>query len=133
MRKITTAFFVLACFSLACSAQDDELAKMSQAYKNGSEQERLKICIEAIDKGIICRGCSVVGMDRLFSTNFSVPDESTKGFDSLHKEIVHFRDQVDQVPSNPHMAAAEKKGWYLAFRYSESGKIVDYHLSNLGK
>lgn len=123
---------------MACSsaADDEQIRKMSEAFKNGSERERIQICIDAIDKKIICQGCSVEGMDRIFSTNFKVPDESTKGFDSLYSGVVHFRDDDTHpvsVEGNAASALPARKGWYLAFKYKKNGSIYDYYLSNTGK
>lgn len=109
---------------------------MSEAFKNGSERERIQICIDAIDRKIICQGCSVESIDRIFSTNFKVPDESTKGFDSLYSGVVHFRDDDTRplkVDDNAASALPARKGWYLAFKYKKNGSIYDYYLSNTGK
>ena len=75
-------------------------------------------------------------MDRIFSTNFKVPDESTKGFDSLYSGVVHFRDDDAHAVKGGDDATSAlpaRKGWYLAFKYRKNGSIHDYYLSNTGK
>ncbi|WP_408951395.1 hypothetical protein [Lysobacter sp. Hz 25] len=133
---LLASFIGLSCIMLtdAAIAQENWSKVAAQQYKKANEYERLNLCIEAIKRKIICRGCSVANIDQLFSTNFIEPDESTKGLDNLYSGIVHFGPAITP-PKNPDPSRAwpEQKGWHLAFKYSKSGKIVTYSLSDLGK
>ncbi|WP_147300576.1 hypothetical protein [Lysobacter silvisoli] len=138
MKWIATCILVGGTLSIGCAfaSEGDRIAQMSEAYRNGTERDRLLICIDAIDKGLICRGCHVGTMDRIFSTRFSTPDGGAKGYDALYKGVVHFRDEdprPKETGADATSAASPTKGWYLAFRYTENGSIYDYQLSDLSK
>lgn len=138
MKRFIVVVLVLSgIFTMAssCAAESDGLDELALAYRSGSERERIQIFLDAADKGLICRGCDLAVMDRIFSTNFRALDESAKGFDSLYKGVVYFRDGEEPKKNAGGVVMAEggRGGWYLGFRYTEDGKIHDYFLTNLGK
>jgi len=124
-----------SCLVLAGTvlAQDKWTKEAADRYKKADEGGRLALCIEAINKKLICEGCKVENIDRLFATSFVTPDESTKGFDDLYDGVVDFGPPPPPPPKDESIAAAGQKGWYLEFKYDKSGNIVSYSLSNMRK
>ncbi|MHB1158143.1 MAG: hypothetical protein ACYC26_15055 [Phycisphaerales bacterium] len=103
---------------------------LMQRYRNAAtEIEKRNICIEAIDRKIIDRGVSIAVIDQLFDTDYSTTLPEKYEYET---GVIHFAKQpVPDVPDDSY--ATDYVGWYLAFSFSCTGKIVNYHLSNLHK
>lgn len=107
-----------------------------------TESERLLACIEAIDKKLICKGCDLETVNKLFGSHFSTNDLSVQGDDNLFNAVVPLRTSTtvlwDRPSTTPEGSAAEKRppsataitGWRLEFKYDSYGKIRSYYLSN---
>ncbi|HKP03955.1 MAG TPA: hypothetical protein VJU77_11435 [Chthoniobacterales bacterium] len=93
-----------------------------------SEKERMQLCIEAIDLGLVYRGGSIRDFDSLFGTRLSA-NIPAKG-KSVEKGCLFF---VDNPPSPSEDIAAVMTGWYLVVEFDSGGMIQNYFLSNLHK
>ena len=116
--------------------------ELGERYERAkTEDERLKICIEAINKKIICQNCSIRDLDAVFGTNFAKIDTSTEGEDGYLHEIVPFNtatiDALTPPPKDAKVNDAPSSigihGWVLGVRFSRSGRIVDYSITNVSK
>jgi len=119
---------MILCSASLAGASDARIAQLSRKYSHASsEKEKMAICIEAIDSGIICQGASITDVDLLFGTNFSkwLPDKG--GEDEIR--TVNF---VDPIGGSETVQAA-MRGWYLVVVYGENGIIRKYYLTNIHK
>lgn len=140
MKSIRVSLLALLIIGLGCSlapgmtfAQDNWIKQAAENYRKADEQERLRICIEAINRKVICEGCSVANLDKLFATHFVKPDPGAEGFDHLYNGGVNFGPPPLAPSKIEGMAAPAFEGWYLAFKYDKAGRIVTYSLSNIRK
>lgn len=136
--KVSVAAALVSLPSMAFCA-DGDVARLSKAYAHArSESDRMRVAIEAIDSGVVCKYCNVDELDRVFSTKFSRKDKNTKGLDALYRGVVYF-DSAEMSSSQgkaqnlPSPAAANRRGWYLWFKFDEAGNVVDYYISNVHK
>ncbi|WP_157510302.1 hypothetical protein [Lysobacter sp. Root559] len=136
--KISVAAALVLLPSLAfCGAGD--VARLNKSYASArSESERMRVAVDAIESGVVCKYCNVSELDKVFSTRFSRKDKNTKGLDALYRGVVYF-DSAEMNASQgkaknlPSPAAANRRGWYLWFKFDEAGNVVDYYISNVHK
>ena len=130
---ILCALALAAPFS-AMAGQELVVKELKQKYSRAkTEMDRLKVCIEAINKKVICEGCKVQDLDAVFATSYSKMDKSRLGLDSLYRGAVHFN-PVDLSKSNRETGTASSyRGWFLGFQYTPDGRIYKYYLTNLSK
>lgn len=123
-------------------AGDDSAKELGARYKKAeSEDERLRICIEAINSKVICQNCSIRDLDTVFGTDFARLDTSTEGEDGYLHEIVPFNTATIENLTPPQKGDRAKEspsslgvhGWVLGVRFSRSGRIVDYSITNVSK
>jgi hypothetical protein len=96
--------------------------------KATSPRAKLDLSINAIDQGMITRGCSVQQLDQMFGIHHARATPRKGG--SLETGVVEF----SSMPASPSNAiAAAHIGWYLAFEFDSSGFVQNYHLSNTHK
>jgi len=92
-----------------------------------ANQALLKV-IDNINSGSIARGRSAKDIDALLGTKFE------NAFENSHSDggwrTVDFEAPVHN--GNDSLAAA-RRGWYLAIRFSSTGLVEEYYLSNLHK
>jgi hypothetical protein len=126
-------FFAIVCLCTVCVAQvttrisTQDFAKKYKAAS--SEQQRLQLCIDAINQGAIYRGGRIGNIDQIFGSGYSknLPAHGKP----LERGVVDFGNPLAS-PSSDTIAAAHT-GWYLAFEFDFQGTIQNYYLSNLHK
>ena len=104
----------------------NELA--AQYKRASSEKERMNICIDAIDRGVVSSGVSVTVFDAIFGTR--LVDQIPALGEPLEKGGVFFASQPKRVSDDIQMPVM---GWYCAVEFDARGIIHTYHLSNLHK
>lgn len=140
MKILIACAALLMSISLNVIAYDPasaaDLEDISQRYRSThDEQERLKLCIEAINKNLVCKSCNIQAINRLFGTKFSTDDYSTQGDDGLFSGIVSFspgmEPKANEKPKdNGPPSSAAYFGWHLGFKYDKNGEIRKYYLAN---
>jgi hypothetical protein len=128
MMKLCVLTFALTIMNAFGSI--DPVEEFAAKYKRASsEQERMAICIEVIDRGLISVGNSVKTFDAIFGTMLmkQLPAPGAP----LKKGGVDFAEQLkvekDDVQQIPHI------GWYCEVEFDDQGTIRRYFLSNMGK
>jgi hypothetical protein len=125
-------FASLVVFGLVLNGRPDTqlpVNEFADQYKKAkTEQEKLQLCIKAIDTGLIQRGIPVSRLDKIFGTNFS-KDVPKKG-EPLEWGVVHFG---KELKSSSDLRASGWEGWYLAVQFDDFGSVQNYYLSNLHK
>ena len=108
--------------------------ELSAKYRQASsEKEKMNICIQAIDQGVICRGCSIEAFDSVFGTSLS---KKVPGLQEMKERGLMGRGRLDFAESPPSASddvQAAQMGWYLMVEFDFRGLIQDYFLSNLHK
>jgi hypothetical protein len=110
-------------------------SKLAEKYKmSSSENERLQLCIEAINERLIYVGGSVHGIDRLFGTEFSkkIPAKG-KGTET---QVIDFEKQTGLCPDGLRgndTYQAGLIGWYLAVEFDDNGMVLNYYITNIHK
>ena len=131
MKKyVCFAILSLVLASLAQVSTRTSMQDFAKRYKAAtSEEQRVHLCIDFINRGAICRGGPIGNIDQIFGTDYSrkppakgQPDETG---------VVNFTNPRQPPPSDA--VGAASTGWYLAFKFDYQGSIQDYHLSNLHK
>jgi hypothetical protein len=114
------------------SSIEDKMKTFAKRYKEAtSEKQRLLLCIDAINQGLIYVGEPVVDFDRLFGTDYS--RELAAARQPLETRTIHFYPLPPPPlePSGMIHAQAVSKGWYLVFRFNSYGHIADYYVTNI--
>jgi hypothetical protein len=95
-----------------------------------SEKRKLGICIDAINSGVLCRGCKVNVIDLIFGTDYSsrLPQKGR----SMAVGVVNFLERPIESMADS-AVSAPIRGWYFAFEYDHAGTIQNYYLTNLHK
>lgn len=127
---LTIAFVIAGTYSLVQGREEaSPMEELSAKYKHAaSEQERMGICVNAINRGLVYRGCSIKTFDSLFGTTLS-KDVPAVG-QPMERGTVNF---ADQPSAESDEVAVPFVGWYLAVEFDSSGLIQNYYLSNLHK
>jgi len=126
---IATMLLLIGSFYAPSLYADDNIERLRKNYAAAhNEHDRLQVAIEAIDLGLICSGCKVSVVDRIFDT--SISDDPLSPAGPFTFGGVHFREQ--EIVDNPKEQIA-LTGWYLNFEYDSDRTIVTYYLSNMGK
>ncbi len=128
-RVCFTVLFLSATLSTNLPPES-KVREFSNKYKHSiTDREKLLLCIDAIDQGVIYPSGSVKAIDQIFGTDWS---NKLPGEGEPHKmEVVYF---------GRHFGGSEARGipewysgWYLAFEFDHTGTIWKYYLSNVGK
>jgi hypothetical protein len=132
MKKLPLCLVFLSV-SFYCPVQAETNAtltnELSAKYKQASsEKEKMDICIQAIDQGVIRRGGSIEASDTVFGTSLS--KEIPARGKSVAKGVVFF---AENPPSPSEDIAGAMVGWYLVVEFDSRGVIQNYFLSNLHK
>jgi hypothetical protein len=125
--KTLVLFLLLA--ALNAKANVDPVNELTAKYKcASSEKERMNVCIEVIDRGIIAFGSSVKVFDAIFGTK--LVDQIPKPGEPMELGGVYFAEQ-------PKIESEEIQtptvGWYCQVEFDSHGTIHSYHLSNQHK
>ncbi len=113
---------------LAQSADSDSNSFIQKYRQTTSETQRLNLCIDAINRGLIYSGEPIAAIDKLFGTSYSADLPSRK--ERVQTVAIDFMPFI-KSPRND--AQGEHVGWYLAVTYNFKGMIEDYYLTNLHK
>jgi hypothetical protein len=120
----------LALTIISAYGHIDPVEEFSTKYKRAStERERMAVCIEVIDKGLISVGASVKTFDAIFGTKLMkqlpAPGEpfEKSGIDFAEQLKIE-KDNAQQVPY---------VGWYFQIEFDHQGTIRSYFLSNMSK
>ena len=120
----------LALTIMSAYANIDPAEEFAAKYKRASsERERLAICIDVIDRGLISVGTSVKTFDAIFGTKLMkqlpAPGEPfEKGGIDFAEQLKIEKDNAQQVPY---------VGWYCQIEFDNQGTIRSYFLSNMSK
>jgi hypothetical protein len=125
-----TALIIVGIYPLGeVYAGASRMDELSAKYKHAvSEKERLNICIEAIDLGILSQGSSVQAFDALFGTNWVA--ELPRAGEPLEKGYVNFAEQPKPGRDDEQTPFV---GWYCAIEFDSHGIVHSYYLSNSHK
>jgi len=124
----TLALFLLFA-ALDAKAEVDPVTELAAKYKHASsEKERMNVCIEVIDRGIVSFGSSVKVFDAIFGTK--LVDQIPKPGEPMELGGVNFAEQ-------PKIESEEIQtptvGRYCQVEFGSQGSIYSYHLSNMHK
>jgi hypothetical protein len=109
------------------ASSDTELGKLYLTCK--TPEQRLQICIDAINEGVIAKGENVSVLRKIFGTHLVPPSfEKIESGKSGHAVVFLSMDKIVQN-SRSHDSAA-LTGWYLYCYYDENEKIKNYYLTN---
>jgi hypothetical protein len=111
-----------------------KLKELSDKYlRAASEIERLRICIAAIDEGLISTSVDAVVIDEVFGKDsakeVAMDPKVARVRDDLKAAAVRFGPSSDGK-ANSENAASE---WCFVFEIHNSGTISNYYLTKLGK
>ncbi|WP_147300574.1 hypothetical protein [Lysobacter silvisoli] len=141
-RNIVRVLSTTALLIAACAHAGNDRDDLKNRYKRArTEDERLQICIDAINKKVICAGCGIESVDAVFGTDFAKLDTSTEGADGYLHEIIPFNSGTieslsgasENADTNDAPSSIGIRGWFLAVRFTRSGRIVSYSLTNVSK
>jgi hypothetical protein len=109
---------------------EETLEVLQKKYRRAStEREKLELCIAAINREVIHRGCPVKDVEALFGTSLTEEGLPEKGA-PMARGVVDFgkflKPPADDV-------AGGWEGWYLVVIFDHVGKVQNYYLSNLHK
>lgn len=134
MNRLASAIVVLFLggFSSAYCAEADVPVLQRRYASATSEAQRVQIAMDAINAKVICRGCNVEVIDKIFSTDFRLKDPNSLGFDDKYTGTIYFDPPKDlnDRNSSPERARAYR-GWYLGLKYDKNGELVNYYLTNI--
>lgn len=129
----------LLATSTASIAASREAEQLGLRYaKAETEGERLRIGIEAIEREVICQRCRIEDLDAVFGTNFAKADKRTEDDWGFLNEVVwfdsrHLNMTAESATSSDAPSSASAAGWRLSVRFSPSGIIMDYSITNTDK
>src|SRR5262249_33724463 len=113
MKTLVAFFLVFWCsFDPQRGFGADNVEQFARKYLHArTEKQRLDLCIQMINKGVLYSGSDVADLRRIFQTDFK-----EMGFnDSTNLgAIVYF---VPQKPANIPGGAVDWGGWYLSITY----------------
>ena len=120
--------------ALASDGRERQLQELHNKYRiSRTELERLNVCIEAINKKLICEGCRVQNIDKIFSTDYGRMDKSRLGLDSMYAGTIRFVPVEYSKSPKETTSSSSYKGWYLGFKYTQDGRLYKYYLTNNSK
>ena len=127
---LTIAFVIAGPYPLVPAPEvASQMDELSAKYKHAvSEEKRMGICIDAINRGLVSRGCSIKAFDSLFGSTLS-KDVPAPG-QPMERGTLNFGDQPTPESDD---VAVPFVGWYLAVEFDSNGLIQNYYLSNLHK
>lgn len=96
--------------------------------KASTSEEKLQVCIKAVDLGFISRGQKVEKVSEIFGKDFNLdvnrnPDGSGYGL----------LDFIPTKSSGDDSRGAAHEGWYLYVEYNKDRVIQNYYLTNVHK
>lgn len=125
--KTFALIFIIA--ALPANGAINFVEELAAKYKHAtSEKERMSICIEAIDRGLISVGSSVKVFDAIFGTK--LVDQIPAPGEPIELGGVYFAEQPKIVSNEVQTPAV---GWYCQIEFDQTGAIHRYHLSNIHK
>jgi len=108
----------------------DPVEQFSAKYKRASsERERMAVCIEVIDRGLISVGGSVKTFDAIFGTQLM--KQLPASGEPFEKGGIDFAEQLKIEKDNPQQVPYV--GWYCEIEFDHHGTIRSYFLSNMHK
>jgi hypothetical protein len=124
-----TFALILTIAVVSANGSIDPVEELAGKYKRASsEKERMNVCIEVIDQGVLRPGCSVKVFDAIFGTKLGehIPEPG----DPLEIGGVYF---AEQPKIESYEIQTPAVGWYCQVEFGSHGVIHTYHLSNIHK
>jgi hypothetical protein len=112
------------------NVNNEELRRLYQSAR--SKEERLNVCLRAIDEGIIQTfgPVKVHTADEIFGTDLAKIVSSKKGY---RLGYVNCDASTAQIDPSTGPKRTDGQRWYLAIEFNGSDDIVNYYISNLPK
>jgi hypothetical protein len=126
--KKSAIIFLLMAVCIPCFA--DTSSELSNRYRAAkTQQDRLLICIEAINQGLIAKGKNVNVLREIFDGDGIPPSYGIPKAGERELVTVFFNKDAIRKNCKPNSAAA-LSGWYFCCWYDESKRITKYYITN---
>ena len=117
------------CAFAQLPVDENRLRDMAARYKAATaEKDKMAVCIEVMDNGLLQRGTSVKTIDAIFGSHLANDLPRQRG--AVGKGAVRF---AEQPPPTGEAVANPYVGWYLGLEFDSEGSIRKYYLSNQSK
>lgn len=128
MKKSATIILLMTVCMPCFAETSSELSNRYHAAK--TQQDRLLICIEAMNEGLIAKGKNVDVLREIFSEDV-IPPRSFGTPKAGERELATVFFNKDEIIKNskPNSAAA-LSGWYFCCWYDEAKQITKYYITN---
>jgi hypothetical protein len=127
MKKSATIILLLTVCMPCFADTSSEISNRYHAAK--TQQDRLLICIEAINEGVIAKGKNVDVLREIFDGDGVPPSFGIPKAGERELVTVFFNKNEIRRDSKANSAAA-LSGWYFCCWYDESKKITKYYITN---